>query len=154
MRVSRKPFVFVCVCVRPLFNWSCSRTLVTLMLTTPESQQTHKNLLLFNRAGLGFFRNRFRCVGHFLKNKTNEIKNQLCASPVCVQALVYEIGFLVCFAIGVVYIVLMPLVGILLACCRCCGNCGGKMQQKQKSSTSCRRRALYWGTFVTTVIIL
>lgn len=70
------------------------------------------------------------------------------------EALVYEIGFLVCVAIGVVYIVLMPLVGILLACCRCCGNCGGKMQQKQKSSTSCRRNALYWGTFVTTVIIL
>uniref|UniRef100_A0AAV2JK17 Prominin-1-A-like n=1 Tax=Knipowitschia caucasica TaxID=637954 RepID=A0AAV2JK17_KNICA len=66
----------------------------------------------------------------------------------------YEIGFLVCAAIGILYIVLMPIVGLFLACCRCCGNCGGKMHQKQASSIHCRRRTLYWATFVTTVIIL
>ncbi|XP_073338417.1 prominin-2 isoform X2 [Pagrus major] len=68
--------------------------------------------------------------------------------------LIYRVGYLVCVAIGVVYIVLMPLVGFFLACCRCCGNCGGKMYQKQTSSTDCRRRTLYWSAFVTTVIIL
>ncbi|CAL8300294.1 unnamed protein product [Merluccius merluccius] len=65
----------------------------------------------------------------------------------------YETGFLVCVAIGVLYIVLMPLVGIFLACCRCCGNCGGKMYQKQTSSINCRRRAIYWTLFVTTVVL-
>ncbi|KAJ0005166.1 hypothetical protein NQD34_011380 [Periophthalmus magnuspinnatus] len=70
------------------------------------------------------------------------------------EVLVYGTGFLVCVAIGVLYIVLMPIVGLFLACCRCCGNCGGKMQQKQTSSIHCRRRALYSATFVTTVIIL
>lgn len=68
--------------------------------------------------------------------------------------LLYQVGFLVCVAIGLLYIVLMPIVGLFLACCRCCGNCGGKMHQKQTSSIHCRRRALYWATFVTTVIIL
>lgn len=76
-------------------------------------------------------------------------------SSVCVfQVLVYEVGFLVCAAIGMLYIALMPIVGLFLACCRCCGNCGGKMYQKQTSSIHCRRRTLYWATFVTTVIIL
>ncbi|XP_054456485.1 prominin-2 [Anoplopoma fimbria] len=70
------------------------------------------------------------------------------------EYLVYEVGFLVCAAIGVLYIVLMPIVGFFLACCRCCGNCGGKMYQKQTSSIHCRRRTLYWTAFVTTVIIL
>ncbi|XP_026165708.1 prominin-2 isoform X2 [Mastacembelus armatus] len=70
------------------------------------------------------------------------------------QVLVYEIGFLVCVAIGILYILLMPIVGLCLACCRCCGNCGGKMYQKQTSSIDCRRRTLYWSAFVTTVIIL
>lgn len=72
----------------------------------------------------------------------------------CVQTLLYQVGFLVCTAIGVLYIVLMPIVGFFLACCRCCGNCGGKMYQKQTSSIHCRRRSLYWSAFVTTVIIL
>ncbi|KAK7930840.1 hypothetical protein WMY93_007235 [Mugilogobius chulae] len=70
------------------------------------------------------------------------------------SVLVYEIGFLVCVAFGILYIVLMPIVGLFLACCRCCGKCGGKMHQKQTSSIHCRRRTLYWTTFVTTVIIL
>uniref|UniRef100_A0A667YAG2 Prominin 2 n=1 Tax=Myripristis murdjan TaxID=586833 RepID=A0A667YAG2_9TELE len=70
------------------------------------------------------------------------------------EALQYEVGFLVCAAIGIIYIVLMPLVGFFLACCRCCGNCGGKMHQEQTSGMHCRRRALYWSTFITTLIIL
>ncbi|TNN00014.1 hypothetical protein fugu_013046 [Takifugu bimaculatus] len=70
------------------------------------------------------------------------------------EALVYQVGFLVCVVIGILYIVLMPLVGFFLACCRCCGNCGGKMYQKQTSSIHCRRRTLYWSLFLTTIIIL
>lgn len=73
---------------------------------------------------------------------------------VCVQILVYEVGFLVCVAIAVLYIVLMPIIGFFVACCRCCGNCGGKMYQKQTSSINCRRRTYYWFTFAITIIIL
>ncbi|XP_036402665.1 prominin-2 [Megalops cyprinoides] len=70
------------------------------------------------------------------------------------KVLTYEVGFLVCAAIGILYIVLMPLVGFFFACCRCCGNCGGHMYQEQTQSVHCRRRGLYWVTLVVTVIIL
>ena len=70
------------------------------------------------------------------------------------QVLRYEIGFLVCVAIGLLYILLVPLVGFCLACCRCCGNCGGHMYQKQTRRIDCRRRGLYWATLVTTLILL
>lgn len=85
-----------------------------------------------------------------VQNPGNTLTNQ----EFIKEVLMYEVGFLVCAAIGILYIVLMPIVGLFLACCRCCGNCGGKMHQKQTSSVHCRRRALYWATFVTTVIIL
>ncbi|KAM4730309.1 prominin-2 isoform 1-T1 [Anableps anableps] len=69
------------------------------------------------------------------------------------EILVYEVGFLVCIAIGILYIFLMPIIGFFLACCRCCGNCGGKMYQKQTSSIHCLRRTLYFSVFAITIII-
>ncbi|XP_054886258.1 prominin-2 [Poeciliopsis prolifica] len=69
------------------------------------------------------------------------------------QILVYEVGFLVCIAIGILYIVLMPIIGFFVACCRCCGNCGGKMYQKQTSSIHRLRRTLYFSLFAITIII-
>lgn len=83
-----------------------------------------------------------------------EFEKQPLDQEILKEALVYQVGFLVCAAIGILYIVLMPIVGFFLACCRCCGNCGGKMYQKQTPSIHCRRRTLYWTAFVTTVIIL
>ncbi|NXW64530.1 PROM1 protein, partial [Eurystomus gularis] len=35
------------------------------------------------------------------------------------QVLVYELGFLVCVAIGLLFIILVPLVGCCFCCCRC-----------------------------------
>ncbi|XP_006808022.1 prominin-2 [Neolamprologus brichardi] len=70
------------------------------------------------------------------------------------EILVHKVGFLVCIAIGILYIILMPIVGFFLACCRCCGNCGGKMYQEQSSSIHCCRKTLYWCAFATTIIIL
>lgn len=75
----------------------------------------------------------------------------VCESP---QVLLYEVGFLVCAAIGIVYIILMPLVGFCLACCRCCGHCGGHMYQKQTKAVHCHRRGFYWATLLTTLVIL
>ncbi|NXB52327.1 PROM1 protein, partial [Leucopsar rothschildi] len=35
------------------------------------------------------------------------------------ELLLYELGFLVCVAIGVLFIILVPLVGCCFCCCRC-----------------------------------
>ncbi|KAI7805457.1 putative prominin-1-A [Triplophysa rosa] len=70
------------------------------------------------------------------------------------EVLKYETGFLVCVAIGILYIILMPLIGLIFACCRCCGNCGGRMNQKQTSNIHCKRRSFYWSTFFITSLIL
>lgn len=66
----------------------------------------------------------------------------------------YEIGYLVALAIGVVFIVLMTLVGLFFACCRCCGNCGGKMYQKQTKNMTCKRRFMYFFLMIVTFVIL
>ncbi|XP_052468903.1 prominin-1-A-like isoform X2 [Carassius gibelio] len=70
------------------------------------------------------------------------------------EVLQYQTGFLVCVAIGILYIVLMPLIGLFFACCRCCGNCGGRMQQKKTTNIHCKRRSFYLCTFLITVLIM
>ncbi|XP_051945331.1 prominin-1-A-like [Xyrauchen texanus] len=70
------------------------------------------------------------------------------------EVLQYEIGFLVCVAIGILYIVLMPITGLIFACCRCCGNCGGRMYQEQKARIHCKRKSFYWSTFFITALIM
>ncbi|XP_017164677.1 prominin-2 isoform X2 [Poecilia reticulata] len=70
------------------------------------------------------------------------------------EILTYEVGFLVCIAIGILYIVLMPIIGFFVAFCRYCGKCGGNMYQKQTSSTNSLRRTLYFSLFAITIIIL
>ncbi|NWU39259.1 PRM1A protein, partial [Hylia prasina] len=35
------------------------------------------------------------------------------------KLLLYELGFLICAAIGVLFIILVPLVGCCFCCCRC-----------------------------------
>nr|XP_008114271.1 PREDICTED: prominin-1-A [Anolis carolinensis]XP_008114272.1 PREDICTED: prominin-1-A [Anolis carolinensis] len=70
------------------------------------------------------------------------------------EVLLYETGFLVCAAIGVLYIILVPLVGLFFCCCRCCGRCGGYMYQKQTKHIDCKRRSLFVSVLAVTIIIL
>ncbi|NXK54431.1 PRM1A protein, partial [Chauna torquata] len=42
-----------------------------------------------------------------------------CLSFFLSQLLHYELGFLVCVAIGLLFIILVPLVGCCFCCCRC-----------------------------------
>ncbi|NXI59080.1 PROM1 protein, partial [Chloroceryle aenea] len=37
----------------------------------------------------------------------------------CLVLMVYELGFLVCMTIGLLFIILVPLVGCCFCCCRC-----------------------------------
>uniref|UniRef100_A0A673NH61 Prominin 2 n=1 Tax=Sinocyclocheilus rhinocerous TaxID=307959 RepID=A0A673NH61_9TELE len=133
--------------VLPLFLWtlvsgqpSCHIETIRTELQTPKEIPTK---LTFNSAFMS------PIVHSFLGSQ-----------PTCLtsftydQVLQYEIGFLVCVAIGILYIVLMPLIGLIFACCRCCGNCGGRMHQKQTTNIHCKRRSFYLSTFLITVLIL
>ncbi|XP_021256224.1 prominin-1-A-like isoform X2 [Numida meleagris] len=66
----------------------------------------------------------------------------------------YELGFLVCVAIGLLFAVLVPLVGCCFCCCRCCGRCGGRMSQKQDRWTRSRRRVLYSAVLLVSALLL
>nr|XP_006055022.1 prominin-1 isoform X3 [Bubalus bubalis] len=46
----------------------------------------------------------------------------------------YEIGVIICAALGLLFVTLMPLVGFFFCLCRCCNKCGGEMHQRQKKS--------------------
>ncbi|XP_068254924.1 prominin-1-A-like [Nyctibius grandis] len=70
------------------------------------------------------------------------------------ELLLYERGFLVCVAIGLLFIILVPLVGCCFCCCRCCGNCGGRMYQKQGRRVGCRRRALWASVLLVSALLL
>ncbi|KAM4896667.1 prominin-1-A-like isoform 4-T4 [Sylvia borin] len=70
------------------------------------------------------------------------------------KLLLYELGFLICVAIGVLFIILVPLVGCCFCCCRCCGNCGGRMYQKQGRRMRCRRRALCASVLLVSAFLL
>ncbi|XP_078667815.1 prominin-1-A-like isoform X2 [Branchiostoma floridae x Branchiostoma belcheri] len=69
------------------------------------------------------------------------------------QLAVDYIGWVICGALGVVFLLLLPLVGCIFCCCRCCGNCGGKMQQKEEDRTGCWRAFHSVCLFVVTVFM-
>ncbi|KAK1175283.1 prominin-1-A-like isoform X4 [Acipenser oxyrinchus oxyrinchus] len=69
------------------------------------------------------------------------------------KAIYYEIGFIVCASLGVLFVLFMPLVGLCFCMCRCCDNCGGEMHQRQKKNADCRRGCFVTLLFVTSLII-
>ncbi|XP_044061984.1 prominin-1-A isoform X3 [Siniperca chuatsi] len=69
------------------------------------------------------------------------------------QAIYYEIGFLVCAAVGLLFAILMPIVGLFFCMCRCCDNCGGEMHQRQRKNADCRRGLLGTLLFSTSLVI-
>uniref|UniRef100_A0A0B7BBZ8 Prominin-1-A n=1 Tax=Arion vulgaris TaxID=1028688 RepID=A0A0B7BBZ8_9EUPU len=61
----------------------------------------------------------------------------------------YLIGFSVCAAIGIVFIVVMPIVGFIFCCCRLCGRCGARPGKNAAKRAKCKQR-----TFCTVLTIL
>ncbi|XP_065130041.2 prominin-1-A isoform X10 [Paramisgurnus dabryanus] len=69
------------------------------------------------------------------------------------QVIYYDIGFVVCAALGLLFTVLLPLVGLFFCLCRCCDNCGGEMHQRQRKNADCLRGLLTTLLLTTTFII-
>uniref|UniRef100_A0A8D0H129 Prominin 1 n=1 Tax=Sphenodon punctatus TaxID=8508 RepID=A0A8D0H129_SPHPU len=72
---------------------------------------------------------------------------------ICQHAIYYEIGFIVSAALGLLFILLLPLVGLCFCMCRCCDNCGGEMHQRQKKNADCQRGCFATFLFVASLII-
>uniref|UniRef100_A0A8C1NRJ7 Prominin 1 b n=1 Tax=Cyprinus carpio TaxID=7962 RepID=A0A8C1NRJ7_CYPCA len=63
------------------------------------------------------------------------------------KAIYYELGFIVLTALGVIFVLFVPIVGLCFCVCRCCENCGGEMHQRQKKNGDCLR-AHYFKLFM------
>ncbi|XP_023586019.1 prominin-1 [Trichechus manatus latirostris] len=50
------------------------------------------------------------------------------------EVVFYEIGLIICAVLGLLFVILMPLVGCCFCMCRCCNHCGGEMHQRQKKN--------------------
>uniref|UniRef100_A0A8C2BDS8 Prominin 1 b n=1 Tax=Cyprinus carpio TaxID=7962 RepID=A0A8C2BDS8_CYPCA len=68
-------------------------------------------------------------------------------------AIYYELGFIVLTALGVIFVLFVPIVGLCFCVCRCCENCGGEMHQRQKKNGDCLR-GFYMATLITTSVFL
>lgn len=64
----------------------------------------------------------------------------------------YAMGMIICVGIGFLFCLLMPIVGFCFCCCRCCGNCGGEMSQKERSNDGCKRAV--FGVILTVITLL
>nr|XP_033804740.1 prominin-1 isoform X2 [Geotrypetes seraphini] len=69
------------------------------------------------------------------------------------QAVFYEIGFIIAAVVGLLFVLLMPLVGLCFCMCRCCGNCGGEMHQRQKKNADCHRGCFAIFLFVASLVM-
>ncbi|XP_072109101.1 prominin-1-A isoform X4 [Mobula birostris] len=69
------------------------------------------------------------------------------------EIIYYEIGFIVCAALGIVFVLLMPILGLCFCMCRCCDNCGGELHQRQKKNADCRRSCFATTLLLVTVLI-
>ncbi|XP_060771823.1 prominin 1 b [Neoarius graeffei] len=69
------------------------------------------------------------------------------------QAIYYEIGFIVLAMLGVVFMLLMPLVGLFFCLCRCCDNCGGEMHQRHHKNADCQR-GFYTFSLITSSVFI
>uniref|UniRef100_A0A8C0KDI9 Prominin 1 n=1 Tax=Canis lupus dingo TaxID=286419 RepID=A0A8C0KDI9_CANLU len=56
------------------------------------------------------------------------------------QIIYYEIGIIICAVLGLLFVILMPLVGFCFGLCRCCNKCGGEMHQRQKKNGAFLRK--------------
>uniref|UniRef100_A0A8C1RIZ2 Prominin 1 b n=1 Tax=Cyprinus carpio TaxID=7962 RepID=A0A8C1RIZ2_CYPCA len=69
------------------------------------------------------------------------------------QAIYYELGFIVLSVLGLVFVLFMPVVGLFFCVCRCCENCGGEMHQRQKKNGDCLK-GFYMATLIATSVFL
>jgi len=68
--------------------------------------------------------------------------------------LTHYIGLVALVVLGVLTVVVMPIAGLIFACCRCAGRCGGEEPPYDKKRDPCKRAALGTLLVVVTVILM
>ncbi|XP_074649525.1 prominin-1-A-like isoform X2 [Tubulanus polymorphus] len=68
--------------------------------------------------------------------------------------LLLYVGYLVCFIFGILFVVLMPIIGFCFCCCRCCGKCGGRTDLQDPKNAKCKRGFLGFFFFLFTMLML
>ncbi|XP_030841338.1 prominin-1-A isoform X3 [Strongylocentrotus purpuratus] len=63
------------------------------------------------------------------------------------------VGIIVCVLFGILYFIILPFVGFIFSCCRCCDRCGGKRVQRESKHMGCSRVTLTLFFFCFTGII-
>ncbi|KAL8565107.1 hypothetical protein ACOMHN_005310 [Nucella lapillus] len=61
----------------------------------------------------------------------------------------YLVGFLVCAGVGLLFFIVMPIVGLFFCCCRCCGKCGARPKPQDTKYSRCKRIS-----FCTVLVVL
>ncbi|KAF7666751.1 hypothetical protein LDENG_00093210 [Lucifuga dentata] len=69
------------------------------------------------------------------------------------QGIYYEAGFIICGAIGILFFLVLPILGTCFCLCRCCENCGGEMHQRQRKNADCQR-GFYTASLIATTIFI
>ncbi|XP_048748079.2 prominin-1-A-like [Ostrea edulis] len=65
----------------------------------------------------------------------------------------YAMGFGICFVIGLLFMIFLPLCGCCFCCCRCCGNCGGNSKQVYEENGDCKRMGLAQALFLLSIVM-
>ncbi|XP_068249319.1 prominin-1-A isoform X2 [Palaemon carinicauda] len=81
---------------------------------------------------------------HFPYDLVKEaLERRITAEELVTESLQAEPGFIACIGIGLTLAVAVPILGIVICCCRLCGRCGGKRKQHHHTTCfTCQRRSL------------
>lgn len=66
--------------------------------------------------------------------------------------LLHYVGLTLLVVLGVLLAVITPIAGLVFACCRCGGRCGGDYPTYDKKRDPCKRAAL--GTLLATLVVV
>ncbi|XP_067123706.1 prominin-1-like [Centruroides vittatus] len=88
-------------------------------------------------------------MAYFLRQKTFVVPQSI------YELLKLHYALIACVVVGLLYIVIMWITGLIVFCCRCCcDNCGGKRVQDQTRTTSLWRKILILFLLILIVLLL
>ncbi|XP_072177419.1 prominin-1-A-like [Diadema setosum] len=65
----------------------------------------------------------------------------------------HTVGFMVMFAIAIIFIIFMPITGTIFCCCRCCDRCGAHMLQREEDNIPVKRAGFVSGLLCVSILM-